>query len=116
MHSLKCSIALSRDVFNVFCTQIRQKHVIHRKPLKKFVPSTKVSQKQKQTLTESDFEASEEIEDDMLDENRKKFQRIVAPIEDENLKEDYLPEGFSLNDFPKFSKVLGSDKKNPILK
>ena len=102
MHSLKCSIALSRDIFNVFCTQVRQKHVIHRKPLKKFVPSTKVSQKQ--TLTESDFEYSEEIEDDMLQENKKRFQKITAPIEDENLKEDYLPEGFSLNDFPKFSK------------
>ena len=46
----------------------------------------------------------------------KKYQRIKSPVEDENLKEDFLPKGFSLNDFPKFSKILGSDKKNATLK
>ena len=104
-----CHSVLSSQVTLV---QARSKHSTRtrhiRQPLKKFVPSTRHSDKN-------------EI-DDILAENELKYgvvedTEFMHPfVKDENLKNDHLPEGLTLDQLPKFEKILGWDKTNPTLK
>jgi len=90
------SYTLRTNNQNVFLCQVRSKHVINRKPMNKFVPSFKISANE----TGNDFDEAE----------------TIRPVEDENLKSDYLPPGYKITDFPKYQRIQGFDKRNPILK
>ena len=84
--------------------QIRTKYTrTVRKPLKKFVPSTR-----------HEFNT-----EDVIKENELKYgkveDKVVSEI-DENLKPDYLPDGLTMDKLPKFSRILGWDKTNPTIK
>ena len=87
---------------------MRSKHrQIRRQPLKKFVPSTKYS-------------INNEI-NDIMAENESKYgvvedTEIIPITKDDNLKHDHLPEGLTLDQIPKFERILGWDKSNPTLK
>ena len=70
-----------------------------RKPLKKFIPS---SRNEIIEQNETDFGIIEDTE--------------IVPIVDENLKHDRLPDGLTLDKLPKFERILGWDKSNPIIK
>ena len=114
---LSCAIldSLILKQNNVIFHQSKLKHTYNRKPLKKFVPSTSYGNVDKSE--ESDFDTVENVSD-LLENNEMKFKpdEFKSPQEDENLKNDYLPKGFDLKDFPKFKKVYGADNKNPIIK
>ena len=75
--------------------------------MKKFVPSFQISankntdDKQAEHVTNNnDFDAAE----------------TIRPIENENLKPNYLPPGYKITDFPKYTRIQGFDKRNPVLK
>jgi len=54
-------------------------------------------------------------------ENESKYgvvedTEIIPITKDDNLKHDHLPEGLTLDQIPKFERILGWDKSNPTLK
>ena len=83
-----------------------------RKPLKKFVPSSRI------------------LEEDLINENAKKYQNVtkISKFEDlisetyekdpENLNHgrDRLPEGLKKENLPKYEHILGWEPKHPVLK
>ena len=84
----------------------RLKHLkVQRKPLQKFKPAI--------TTPIQKWEKLERSYDEEMDEivELKQPEKI-----NEELKPDYLPKGMSLADLPKFERILGWDKNNPILR
>ena len=83
--------------------------------MNKFVPSFKISanentNKHVDHVTNNDKQVKHFDDFDDIDE-----AETIRPVEDENLKPDYLPPGYKITDFPKYKRVQGFDKRNPIL-